>query len=291
MHPADPKSSTNLVFTSAGDRSNLRAWLRGHRDFDLWVVYYGDRRDTFREDADLYSQHKGSKFQNLHHCYQEQREMFSRYDAVLVMDDDVLINGTAITRLFDIRRDLDLWVLQPAFRLGGKISWDITRVRPTTKLRYTNFVEMTCPLFRRDKLDEFMAVYDPELSGYGVDWWFLQTIGGHEKKRVAVVDEVTCVNPFDRTKDGIREIDRLEPEAERVQIWDHVKKRHKLTEHTHVEFGHVERSRLGAVAGVLRYAVGLDVLSGKDDRCATRAYCRPGFRREQIRLELFSPRG
>ena len=172
------------------------------------------------------------------------------------MDDDVLINGTAITRLFEIRRDFDLWVLQPAFRLGGKISWDVTRVRPTAKLRYTNFVEMTCPLFRRDKLDEFMAVYDPELSGYGVDWWFLQTIGGHDEKRVAVVDEVTCVNPFDRSKGGIREIDRLQPKVERQRVWGRIKTRYGLGEQgrQHKELGRVERSTFGAVAGVLRYA-------------------------------------
>ncbi len=35
------------------------------------------------------------------------------------------------------------------------------------KLRYTNFIEMARPLFRQDKLDAFMAVYDPELVGYG----------------------------------------------------------------------------------------------------------------------------
>jgi hypothetical protein len=245
------------VFTSAGDHSNLRSWLRGRRDFDLWVVYYGDRPDAFRQDADIYSRHRGSKFQNLPDRYQDQREIFDRYDAVLVMDDDVLINGTAITKLFEIRRDLDLWVLQPAFRLRGKISWDVTRVRPTTKLRYTNFVEMTCPLFRRDKLDAFMAVYDPELSGYGVDWWYLQTIGGHKERRVAIVDEITCVNPFDRRKGGVREIDRLQPKEERERVWRRTKKRYGLGEpgRQHKQFGHIGRSTFGAAAGVLRYAI------------------------------------
>jgi hypothetical protein len=43
--------SNNLVFTSAGDRSNLRGWLHGRRDFDLWVVYYGAPSGTFQELA------------------------------------------------------------------------------------------------------------------------------------------------------------------------------------------------------------------------------------------------
>ena len=74
---------------------------------------------------------------------------------------------------------------------------------------------------------------------------------------VAVVDEVPCVNPFDFTKGGIREIDRLEPELERERTWQRVQKRYRPQEQPrqHEEFGRVGRSRLGAVAGVLRYSV------------------------------------
>ncbi|MGH8140717.1 MAG: hypothetical protein ACREVV_21310, partial [Steroidobacteraceae bacterium] len=127
--PPVPRSR-NLVFTSAGDRSNLRAWLEGSRDFDLWVVYYGDRPGAFRDAADYYAARRGSKFQNLHYCYQHWRPLLARYDAIMVLDDDIVINATSVSELFRIRRELDLWALQPAFRLAGKISWDITRVRP-----------------------------------------------------------------------------------------------------------------------------------------------------------------
>src|ERR1700730_10003174 len=53
----------------------------------------------------------------------------------------------------------------PGFRLAGKVSWDITALHTTAKLRYTNLIENTYPLPRRDKLDAFRAVYDPELVG------------------------------------------------------------------------------------------------------------------------------
>jgi hypothetical protein len=140
-----------------------------------FVVYYGDRPGTFRELGTYHVTRRGSKFQSLHYCYQQWPEVLARYDAIMVMDDDIVIDATGITRLFEIRREFDLWALQPAFRLAGKGSWDITAVHATAKLRYTNFIENTCPLFRRDKLDAFLAVYDPELVGYGVDWWFLHT--------------------------------------------------------------------------------------------------------------------
>jgi hypothetical protein len=252
---ATPASDSNhLVFTSAGDRSNLRGWLEGRRDFDLWVVYYGDRPGMFQESCNFHVSRKGAKFPNLHFCYQRWPEVLARYEAIAVLDDDIVIDAGGITRLFEIRRELDLWALQPAFRLAGKVSWDITAVHATAKLRYTNFIEMACPLFRRDKLDAFMAVYDPELVGYGADWWFLHTLGTQLENRVAVVDEVTCINPYDRSKGGVREIDTLQSHEKRKEVWERMKALHGLSEQgrQHREFGRINQSPLGAAASVLR---------------------------------------
>lgn len=253
---ASPEArSRNLVFTSAGDHSNLHHWLKGHRDFDLWIVYYGDQPGKFQRQADIYLRAKGAKFQNLHYAYQRWPELFAQYDAVMVMDDDILIDATALTRLFAIRRDLDLWVLQPAFRQSGKISWDITRVRTAARVRYTNFVEMACPLFRRDKLDSFMAVYTPELLGYGEDWWFLNSLGPDLENHVAIVDEITCVNPYDSTKGGNREIDRLRSHGERQEIWERIKARYGLDEQGRLqkEYGRINKSTLAGVASLIRH--------------------------------------
>jgi hypothetical protein len=247
--------SKNLVFTSAGDRSSLHGWLSGRRDFDLWVVYYGNRPGTFQDVSDLYVSRKGSKFQNLHYCFKRWPEVLARYDAIMVMDDDILIDAGGLTRLFELRRELDLWALQPAFRLSGKISWQITRVQATAKLRYTNFIEMACPLFRRDKLEAFLGVYDPELVGYGVDWWFMHSLGADLGNHVAVVDEVSCINPYDKTKGGAREIDQLQSHEKRKEVWERVKARYGLDERNRdlKEFGRVNKSPLGAAAGLIRY--------------------------------------
>lgn len=220
-------SHRNLVFSSVGDRSNLPAWLRGRRNFDLWVTYYGGTPGRYRDVADYYHERSGSKFQNLFYAYNTWRELFDQYLAVLVMDDDLLISGSRISRLFDIRERYDLWALQPAFSQRGKISWPITRANPHSELRYTNFIEMACPLFRKDKLDAFLAVYDPELVGWGCDWWFLETMGEDLRDRVAVVDRVTCINPHDSTK-GVREIDRLSSTAERRAIWERMKEKYDI---------------------------------------------------------------
>lgn len=275
-----PRSS-NLVFTSAGDRANVRQWLKGRRDFDLFVVYYGNRPESLRDQADHFVSRRGSKFQNLHHCYLAHADILSRYDSILVMDDDILIDSARINRLFEIRRELDLWVLQPAFRLIGKISWDITRVRPSSKLRYTNFVEMSCPLFRKDKLDAFMAVYDPDLVGYGTDWWFLHAMGAELEGRVAIVDGVTCVNPHDRTKGGMREIDRLQPEQRRRAVWEQIRAREGIVGRAsqQVEYRRVPSTHLRGIAAASEYLADWTYISARR-ACGTfaRTIARPAAR-------------
>jgi hypothetical protein len=226
------------------------------RDFDVAVVYYGNGADHFRDQSDFYLRRQGSKFQNLHYCYKLWPELFARYEAVMLMDDDVLIQTENLSRLFQVRRRFDLWLLQPAFRIKGKISWDITRVRPTSRLRYTNFVEMTCPLFLREKLDEFMAVYDPKLTGYGVDHWYLKVIGGGDERRLAIVDEISCINPHDRYKGGVREIDRLQSTKLRIEAWNLVRMRNGWSSEraNHREYGGVRNSAGASAAGLLKYS-------------------------------------
>jgi hypothetical protein len=244
-----------LVFTSAGDRTNLRMWLAKDRGFDLWITYYGDHPDTLEGHGDYWVCRKGSKFQNLRAAYQQWPDVFVRYEAVLVLDDDVLIRARDIDRLFAIRAAHELWLLQPAFDPRGKISWDITKVNPHCRLRYTNFVEMTCPLFRQDKLADFMAVYDPELVGFGVDWWFLHVLGADIRGRVAVIDEVVCLNPHDRTKGRVREIDRLQPYEVRKRKWGEMKRRYGIKGEeggTH-EYGRLSRRWYQSVGPVCLY--------------------------------------
>ncbi len=217
-----------LVFTSAGDNSNLDNWLERNRNFDLWVSYYGNEQDRYKDISDYYIAKKGGKFPALHYAYQHWRKILDQYQAILVMDDDIIIDASAISRLFEIHEKYDLWLLQPTFDPKGKISHNITKTNPDTFMRYTNFVEMTCPLFRKDKLDEFMKVYDPVLVGWGTDLWFMEVLGPDAEGKVAVVDEISCINPHDNTKGNQREIDLLQKTPDRIKNWKKIKEKHNL---------------------------------------------------------------
>jgi hypothetical protein len=44
-------------------------------------------------------------------------------------------------------------------------------------------------------------------------------------RHVAIVDEVACINPYDRAKGGRREIDWLHSHEERKEVWERMKAR------------------------------------------------------------------
>ena len=113
---------------------------------------------------------------------------------------------------------------------------DFPELRAEKGIRYrlVNFVEVTAPLFRTDKLFEFVHEYVPRrhdpamLVGYGVDCWMCQRLlkiadqsgdCAHPDK-AAVVDSVPFVNPSNSSKCGVREIDTLRPFNARVDDWE-----------------------------------------------------------------------
>ena len=74
----------NLVFTSAGDWSNISGWLTGRRNFDLWISYYGDEPGRDADVADFYNVRRDAKFGNLKFVYDTWPRLPAPYEAVLV---------------------------------------------------------------------------------------------------------------------------------------------------------------------------------------------------------------
>lgn len=222
-------NSRFLVFTSAGRHANCHAWVKGKRNFDVWITNYSKKENRWAECADYYLEREGGKFPNLHFAFKRYPEIFKRYDAVFVADDDLVISASQISDLFEILFEYELDVLQPAFSQLGKWSHKITRAQLFSYLRYVNFVEVTCPLFRTNKLSDFMAVYDPILVGWGTDHWFMQSLVSDHRKKAAIVDAVVVINPFDEVKGG-REIHTLQVDKIRYAAWKKIQRTRGVSE-------------------------------------------------------------
>jgi len=149
-----------LIYTSAGDSANVKQWYKGpNRNYDIWVTSFSDTPNKNAEYADYYNEHRGLKFPNLYNVFLENRSILSSYKAVMVLDDDIIIPPRSISKLFELLIVKDLWLLQPAFSRLGIVSHEITKRRLFYCLRYTNFVEVACPIFRTHKLLEILDIY------------------------------------------------------------------------------------------------------------------------------------
>ncbi len=221
-------SSKYLVYTSAGHRSNIKKWVLGEKEFDLWVTNYEGGDSYQYEIADYYNERRGGKYPNLYDVYQKWGGVLSQYKAIFVLDDDIEINASQISQLFRIKERYDLVLLQPSFLTMGKISHLVTISRFFRFARYTNFVENCVPLFSKPILDRFMQVYDPALISFGTDWWYLHILTNEERQKIAVIDSIPCINPDERLEKRERKINQLASVEDRIKIWNEVKIEHGI---------------------------------------------------------------
>jgi hypothetical protein len=229
------KTFRAAIFTAAGDHSQIPLWLANPqlREYALIAAYYGNDPATFaqiRAQADIALRGAGGKYQILKTLFIRQPGLFENFDYILLADDDLIWSTAAINRAFALAAQFDLWLCQPAFDPAGRISYPVTAKCPGPQtLRYTNFVETTCPIFRTDKLRDFLTVFDGSMSGYGVDFWFCDALGGGLNMKFAILDEVTVINPHERTKPGgRREIDTLRPLPDRIEEWQQASRNYNI---------------------------------------------------------------
>jgi hypothetical protein len=244
------------IFTSAGDRNVISRWLEGDtpQRWDLVVAYYGDNEHTFAEISKLSSYaflSKGGKFQNLKRLVLEHPKFFDHYSHVWVCDDDIVMSTAQINTAFKLTEALGFWVAQPATRAEGKNShWITCFAGPQWDYRIVNFVEIGLPIFRRDKLIQFLTVYDGSLMGWGIDYWYANFFEANEFGRFAVFDKIQVVNPRNQDKGG-SEIDQLQTARLREADWNAVRQKFGLIEYPHKIFAYCRLAPAGGLLSVI----------------------------------------
>ena len=255
----------NLLFTSAGNNCIIdKFWIEQHRNYDIFVCYYGNNTDKkLMKYADYYAERKGSKFQNFYFFWQQQLNQSSNklkekesnkdeeisieninpnkkkfnildYDYYFIVDDDIIISTTNINNLFLVISTFNLDIIQPSFPIGkiSRITHAITTSHPGIFMRYTNFIEINVPVFRKSALEQCMKIYDTSLIGFGVDYLFLWFLGYTREEKYAIIDHIKCINPFFEE----REIDKLQSIDNRYLTWRKIAEKHNIIEWKHTNY-------------------------------------------------------
>lgn len=207
------KSIKNMIFTSAGDNTNLLEWwISNSQNYDIYILYYGNNDEIYKKyksNVKYIEKSKGSKFQNLYKFYTEHPEIISKYDYFFVVDDDIQIKASDINELFKMAKDYKLLICAPSFSSSSKISWPHTKHKPNCLLTYTNMIEENTFLFKRSALDNYMKMYNPKIIAWGMDFLSIWANGLHKKKSYAIIHKITCTNPKDTDKkDTKRELNK-----------------------------------------------------------------------------------
>jgi hypothetical protein len=182
----------NLIISPVGDNSLHNNWI--NKDFDLVLLYYENNEDTARS----YTNHtpyvyvaKGEKYHLLKSFIQDNIEFISKFDYIWLPDDDVDISPENINRLFNISKEYNLSISQPA--MDGYVSHEITKPVPNSLLRYTNFVEVLAPLFNKETLLKVYNTFDLNYSSWGYDYLWPHLLN-YPQNSIAIIDDIVMTH-------------------------------------------------------------------------------------------------
>jgi hypothetical protein len=178
-----------VIATSAKDGfyndKNFRSY-----GFDLALINFNP--DEWKDDPSVYGsakyyvKDKGFK----HHIYKrfiERHGILDQYDWIWMPDYDVHLSADEIYRLFAIAQDYNLNVCQPSLTHDSYHSFPLVLNDPTKFLRYTNYVEVMCPLFKSEALKKVLGTFTITYSGWAQDYLWARELN---YERFAIIDDV-----------------------------------------------------------------------------------------------------
>lgn len=190
----------NLIVVRAGDGSLHRGWINDSRirNFDLLVSYYGKAVDRHRRDADHYHAMVGPRWPAHDWLWRHRRDVFDAYDHVAFVCDDVEADTHTWNRAFDYCRYFELDLAQPA--LQGYVNAPITFPVDGSLLRYTNWVEVMCPIFSRRALARCGDTFRESVSGWALSQLWAARLP-YPDYLIAILDRVV-VTHTSKTREG-----------------------------------------------------------------------------------------
>jgi hypothetical protein len=198
---------SNVVVLCANDKSLHAQWLNDiefeQRNWDLCITCYSDNPSDIALPYEyLTHQHRQPKWRALFNLFPPESPLW-QYDYIWLPDDDLMTTWADINRLFELCRRHSLLLAQPSIDPSSNVNHHITQTDNNYLLRFTNFVEIMCPVFSRDALRIAILTFRDTASGYGLDNLWPALLGG-VAGRVAVIDAISVAHtrPLGRNYDG-----------------------------------------------------------------------------------------
>jgi hypothetical protein len=178
-----------LVISTVSDRSLHRFWCPS-KAYDTCLIYYGNG-EGFPDVSTYYVRAKGPKFHLIDQILTEHPEWLSKYQYVWMPDDDVCLAEEDLLRLFKLSAEYHLEISQPA--IMGWYGPIPPLCNTDTVLRYTNWVEIMCPVLSRHAIQKCRETFRANITGWSIDaaW---NVLLGHPKNKIAIIDDVAAIH-------------------------------------------------------------------------------------------------
>lgn len=195
------RKRTHLVWVQCGKAFRLPSWFRSaaSRNWDLLLNWY-DLRCIDLRFGDVVLRQSGTKATGIHAVLSRFPEILTRYDAVLFLDDDLVVQHTDIDKVFSLAQSYDLDLFQPAVSAGSHCSWPHLFHRKGSVARRTTGVEIMMFGFTRRALEACAPLFGRSVSGFGLDFACSNTVR-ERGWSCGVIDSVQVIHP-----DSINEV-------------------------------------------------------------------------------------
>jgi hypothetical protein len=155
------------------ERKDHWRYKDNERSYDILAVQYGDYEpelDTYDFKVNV----TGNKWKILKTIHNEGLIDFSQWEQIALFDDDVVLPCDAMDAAFNFAKHYNIEAYQISVTPESESSYPILKNNPELLWAETNFMEIMCPFFSKNKLFEvleFINKYDVN-HGWGLDYIF-----------------------------------------------------------------------------------------------------------------------
>jgi hypothetical protein len=208
----------NLIISAVGDNSLHEKWV-GSDSVDLFLIYYGNNETNlkkYKSQSTYFLNIKTkSKYEFLKEIITDNFEKIQQYGYIWLPDDDLDIDIKDIEEMFLIMEKYDLWIAQPS--VVNNVNLPITANKPDSDIRFTNFVEVMAPAFKKETMLYLSHTFGATESMWGMEHVWNALLGA-PKNKIAVIDKLIMKHTKTTGSDYSRF--KTSPYVERKELWD-----------------------------------------------------------------------
>jgi len=151
-------------------------WRHNETNYDVLAVQYGDFVPE-KGSYDTRFKIPGFKWTILKELHRYMN--IAEYEYIGIYDDDVILDYHAMNKSFEIAKENNLKAFQISLAPGSESSYKCTQFVPGVEYATTNFIEVMCPVFRRDTFLKVMTLIEAYkiYTGWGMDYVLCEWLG------------------------------------------------------------------------------------------------------------------